>query len=352
MTKHRVTIREVAHKAQVSQQTVSNVINGTGRMSEQTKERVQSVITTLGYHSNRPAQMLRTGHSRMIGITVPRFDQPFCSLFCDCVAQYAHQEGYGLVVSVFGDNFEETIKETYQLNADGWIFFADATILRRIRHLKQDYPVVLAGDYLGDGELDAVMMPNVDASRYATNWLIEHSDGHVGMIGASFETYEQDAKDPDSIPQRLRHTRDRNTDMRLHGYLLALQDHAIQPDWTIIRPVRKLIEAEGERATEMLLQTGDIPSGIICANDALALGALSTLSKHHISVPEQIQVIGFDNTRESHYSSPPLSTVDPHVMQYAQLAVQQLIARIEGSSEKVHVLTTGYRLVERHTTIQ
>ena len=102
----------------------------------------------------------------------------------------------------------------------------------------------------------------------------------------------------------------------------------------------------------MLLQTGDIPTGIICANDALALGALSTLSKHHISVPEQIQVIGFDNTRESHYSSPPLSTVDPHVMQYAQLAVQQLIARIEGSSEKVHVLTTGYRLVERHTTIQ
>ena len=82
---------------------------------------MQSIISILGYRFNRPAQMLRTGHSRMIGIAVHRFDQPFYGLFCDCVAQCARQRGYGLVVSVCGDDFEETIKETYQLNADGWI---------------------------------------------------------------------------------------------------------------------------------------------------------------------------------------------------------------------------------------
>ena len=184
----------------------------------------------------------------MIGIAVHRFDQPFYGLFCDCVAQCARQRGYGLVVSVCGDDFEETIAETYQLNADGWIFFADAITLRCVCHLKQDYPVILAGGYLGDGELDAVMMPNVDASCYAANWLIEHSDGRIGMTGASFEIYEKDAIDLDPTPQWLRHIQDRDTDMRLHGYLLALQDHALQLDWTIIRPVRKLIEIEGEKA--------------------------------------------------------------------------------------------------------
>lgn len=351
VSRNRVTIREVADKAQVSQQTVSNVINGSGRMSEQTRLRVKAAIDSLGYHSNRSAQMLRTGHTKMLGITVPRFDQPFCSLFCDCVALCAHEHGYGLVVSVFGDDFNGTIKETYQLNADGWIFFADATILRGVKSLKQAYPVVLAGDYLGDGQLDTVMMPNVEASRYVTGWLMDHSDGRVGMIGASFDFYAQDSMDPQPIPARIAQTYDRNTDMRLHGYLQALKDHDNPVDWNLIRPVRKLTEAEGESAMEMLLREDNPPSAVFCANDALALGALSALSREHIRIPEQIQIIGFDNTRESRYSSPPLTTVDPFIMRYAQLAVEQLIARIEGYDGPAKVLDTDFQLVERNTTL-
>lgn len=141
------------------------------------------------------------------------------------------------------------IKETYQLNADVCIYFADATVLCKAGSLKQDRPVALAGNCLSDRSLDAIMMPNTEAARSAAGWLAKHSKARVAMIMASADHYVRDSAEPGPMPECIARSRDLNTDMLLHG---------LPTDWDI-----------------------------------------------SIAVPGRAQVVGFDNTRESRYSSPP-----------------------------------------------
>lgn len=117
------------------------------------------------------------------------------------------------------------------------------------------------------------MMPNTKTARYAAGWLARHSKARIAMIMTSADHYVRDSAEPGPMPECIARSRDLNTDMLLHG---------LPADWDI-----------------------------------------------SIAVPGRVQVVGFDNTRESRYSSPPLTTVDSFIAKYALMAVEPPIARIE-----------------------
>ncbi|WP_164514708.1 LacI family DNA-binding transcriptional regulator [Bifidobacterium goeldii] len=340
----------MAARAGVSAQTVSNVVRGTGNMREETRRRVEQTIQELDYRPNRSAQTLRSGVTKMLGVAIPYFDQPFCPMFVEYVARFSRERGYGLVISLYGRDIDSAVNEARRINADGWIILSDVSLEGNDEAFSQDFPIVLAGDCLGAGTVDAVMMPNVEASAYATQWLFDHGCERVGMIGASPRLFDESGQFIPGELDRVMHAVERNVDMRFRGYAQAVARNTMPLDASIALPAAAITRQEGERQAELLIERGGLPDGLFCANDAIALGVLSALNRHGIRVPDDVQVIGFDNTIDAHYMSPALTSIDPDSQEYARWAVEMLIARIEGNDEPPVVKTTAFSLVEREST--
>lgn len=385
MSTQRVTMKDVAVAAGVSVKTVSNVVNGkAGQASAETRERVNLALEKLGYSMNHSAQALKKGRTGVIGLAVPNFGQPFFSYFVDTLTQIACQRGYAIMVSTFGEMqgcIDEFASYARRLNADGWIMFADRPIAVDSPVFQQDYPVVLVGDYLSHGLCDVVTMPNVEAARYLTDWLFLHGAKHVGFIGApiggqfSIENFESDGNientsiatssgsailslenvDKAVYERRIMSAVEGNAPQRLQGYMQALYNRGCELDWRIIIPCHVLTVGEGASAVFELAQRGPMPDALLCVDDAVALGAISALTKLHIDVPHDVQVTGIDYLPDGEFSIPPLTTIDPRVDQYAEFAVDALLKRIEGIDDDNNVgpsvFTSGFRLIERGSTL-
>ena len=349
----RITIADVAREAGVSPMTVSNVLNDAGRMRPNTRNRVEKAIEKLGYHANRSAQMLRTGSTGMIGLAMPGFNQPFTGLFCDVVSRLAHKQGYGLVITTYedkGGSLEDIIDETYKLNADGWIFFANQPLKDHGAILNQHYPVVLVGDFSAYGQTDAVVMPNVEAAKYATNWLYEHGGETVAFVGAPPEIFDEAGGVSESVIDRIDSFAEGNTTLRLKGYIEAHRERGAEVDWQLVQPIAGITREEGEAAMARMLEGGSHPSAVFCVNDAVAIGALAAVERRSLRVPDDIQIVGFDNTRDALFTVPTLTTIDPDIERYAEYSVDRLLKRIEDKQLPSRVLTTNFSLVEREST--
>ena len=111
-------------------------------------------------------------------------------------------------------------------------------------------------------------------------------------------------------------------------------------------------ESGGRDAVAGLLDDPDAPrpDAVMCLNDALAIGVIHELQRRGVRVPQDMQVIGFDNVPDAEYCMPGLTTIDPHVDDYARHAVDMLIARIEGSADPFRTYVTSYDLVRRAST--
>lgn len=360
-----VTLADVARKAGVSAQSVSNAVNGTGRMSERTRERILAVAGEMGYHTNRPAQMLRAGATRTIGLAIPNFGQPFFAYYCDLLINAADKQGYGVVIATYvrhANGLADMIEETYRLNADGWIFFTDKPLndSKAATLLHQQYPVVLTGDYSAHGLADDIIMANVDAAHDVTDWLLSgnnpaHEVAFIGAPPAIHELAQQTDGDLDALEPATAQL-EGGAAQRLSGYLRSMRKHGMSVPASRLAPCRWLSSSEGFDATQRLLNEHrnagtPLPDSLFCANDAIAIGAMETVRQAGLHIPDDVEIIGFDNTSESQFVTPHLTTLDPSVQEYAQLAVDRVIARINGDdSPAATYTTTQYRIVERQTT--
>lgn len=369
MGARKVTMKDVALKAGVSMKTVSNVINGNdSQMSAATKVRVCRAIDKLGYSVNHSAQALKTGRTGILGLAVPGFDQPFFGYFADTLSAHARKRGYAIVISTFGE-FEGRLDgfapAARKLNADGWIMFADEPILKDSPVFAQDYPLVLTGDFSSHGLCDMVTMPNVDAARYVTGWMLDRGAKDVGFVGAPAEFFGEDfdedsaengtdsaaAADYLQYEEKAMSATEGNAALRLQGYIQAFHSRGLHVDWRHVLPTARLTGAEGSLAAARLVDRDNLPDALVCANDAVAIGVISALTKAHIDVPGNIQVTGIDNLPDGEFSIPPLTTIDSRVDQYVDMAVDALIRRIDGDDSAPSVFTSSFRLLERDSTL-
>ena len=147
---------------------------------------------------------------------------------------------------------------------------------------------MIVGDYDTQGLADWVTMPNVEAVCTAVGSLLDSGCRRIALIGGTAENACPDA-DREPLP---------------------------------------------ETTMAGLLDDPDVPrpDAVMCLNDALAIGVIHELQRRGVRVPQDMQVIGFDNVPDAEYCMPGLTTIDPHVDDYARHAVDMLIARIEGSA--------------------
>ena len=331
-----VTQGDVARRAGVSPRTVSNVVNEFPLVSHELRQRVLRAIQELGYHPNLVARNLRRGRSGMIGLAVPELSVPYFSELAGLVIAEARRHSYTVVVEqTDGDPGRE--QQLLHENArghlfDGLIFSPLGLGKAELRRYAGDTPTVLLGEHIADGPFDHVGIDNVAAARDATAHLIGLGRQRIAAIG-------HQSRSPGETGQ-----------LRSAGYRAALHAGGLRYRTSLVVPAASFHRGSGAGAMARLLDQPTVPDAVFCYNDLLAIGAMQTVLRRGLHIPDDIAIVGFDDIEEARYSFPALTTIAPDKGGLARCAVAQLFARLKDHTAPPASHQVGYQLMVRGST--
>jgi DNA-binding LacI/PurR family transcriptional regulator len=336
-------MRDVADRAGVSTKTVSNVVNGYQHVSIATRTRVQLALDELGYEMNVAARHLRSGRTGIIALALPELGQPYFAELAEEIVRYAEKRNLTVLIEQTGgidaDRERQVLTGTRRHLVDGLIFSPLALEPEELRNVHTDFPVVLLGERVFGGNLDHVSIDNVPAARAATEHLISLGHRRIAALGR--------------VPEQRLGT----ASLRLLGYAQALEAAGMEARDVVVTH-RWHRDAGAAAAEAVLARPGPLPDAIFCLNDTLALGALRTLLRAGVRVPDDVALMGFDDLEETRFSFPALSTVAPGLCEIAQVSIDLLEHRMavgpvvagatdhSGPQERF----AGFRLVIREST--
>ncbi len=333
-----VTIKDVAKAAGVDPSTVSRVIAGHPRISGKTKEKVLMVMAELEYHPNAIARSLANRSTRTIGVVMPSemeqvFVNPFFTEVMRGIGVSAFKRGYYVLLSTWGggeDEYKATQRLVDEKRVDGLILLTSRVGDKTIESLKKKrFPFVVVGKPAKMEDVSWVDNDNVEAGYAAADYLARQGHTKIGFIGGAFSYV--------FICERFK------------GYKKALDANGL-----VFRKehlgVDELLEDGGRRAMEKLLQASDRPTAVVTADDLMAFGAVRCIKEAGMRVPEDIAVIGFNDTPLARYMDPPISSVEIFVFDLGYHAGEVLIDQLEGSDgHKKHIMIPT-RLVLRQSS--
>lgn len=343
----RVTLRDVAQTASVSLKTASNVINGTGRMSADTRAKVQAVIDESGYQVNIAARNLNRDHTGVITLAVPTLTPPYLAELANRVIDAARQRGYSVYVTTYEEGSAEGLHELlHGFNttvSDGMILSLSEVAQFSPNDLRVPYPLVCVGARDTAGVADHVTPNDTAAGATAAGYLLDHGSTRLAVVGARSDY----SKGFDA----LRCAVEGNAELRLRGILeeCERQGMPLSPqligntgaDWTI---------GSGYHTTARLIESGMPFDGIVALNDQLAIGAISALTAAQIGIPDNVQVIGFDDIEEAEYLQQPLTTMASCLDWLAPVTVDRILGRIDGRIHAPELIETFSYVIPRATT--
>jgi LacI family transcriptional regulator len=327
---HRVTIRDVAARADVSVATVSKVINQRHGVSAATFARVTSVIEELGFEASLVAQSLRNHRTGVIGILVADLE-PFSTELLQGAADAVRGSGFELVVYSAGGRTQDSAgwERRYLSRLSGTL--VDGAVLVTPTVVDVDYgaPVVAVDPHTGSFERPTIDADNLRGARLATEHLLELGHRRIGMLTGR----------PDLQSAQLRE----------RGYREALAAARVSIDENLIRPgsYDAVVSAISAR---QLLTTENRPTAIFAANDISAIATMQVAADLGLRLPRELSVVGFDNVAESALCLPQLTTVAQPIREMGRLAVEMLTQLIQGLPvDRVH-LTLPTELLVRQST--
>ncbi|MGZ5403456.1 MAG: LacI family DNA-binding transcriptional regulator [Nocardioides sp.] len=337
----RVTLRDVADRAGVSIKTVSNVVNGYTHVSPEMREHVQAVLDDTGYRPNLVARNLRAGRTGVIALALPELDNPYFAELTRHVVEAAQEHDLTVLVDQTDGLRDREVAATAGIRhrlLDGLIMSpvslgADDLDARDPTAL----PLVLLGEKAGDWTADHVAIDNVAAARQATTHLLELGRTRVAALGHQPES---------SRASGVAH-------LRRQGWDDALRSAGIEPDPAWVAEVPSFGRGYGAAAMAALLDGPARVDAVFCFNDTLALGAIHTLARRGLRVPEDVAVIGIDDIEDGRYSVPTLSTIAPAKDEIGRAAVRMLVERLGpgGGEAPPRDLRASFELVARESTL-
>lgn len=313
----KVTQADVARRANVSQTTVSHVLNNSTVITvpAETRQRVIDAIDALGYVPDQFARSLRTRMTMTIAAVIPDIANPFYPALVRGIQDRVEQGGYDLITYNTDGALEKEHKAVRALHngrVDGAIVVLFHASVRDLRPLlERPMPMVrleARAKPAGALPLDNVFVDDTAAARHAVNHLIESGHSRIGMIAG--------------------HIGPRSG--RVRGYQLALADHAIALDPNLMRTGNQFVETSGYAGMRELLSLPQRPTAVFCANDLIAMGALLALHEAQVRVPQDMAVLGFDDIPAAKLMNPPLTTVAQFQESLGQRAAELLLERLSG----------------------
>ncbi len=327
------TIVEVAERAGVGVGTVSRVLNNTGSVKAETRDRVLRAIDELDYRPNQAARQLVTSRTGTLAVVLPYLTRPFYVTVLHGIEGAAAANDYHLQIF----NVETEAKRRYYLRdmpyrgrVDGLIIVSLPIFETAAAQLKAaKLPTVLVDAY--HPNIPSVTVDNVRGARLAMDHLLACGHERIGYISGPLDAELQ-------FPVNRQ---------RLHGYQAALHARRvpITPEY-IVSGDDSLVD--GMRMTYQLLDLEPRPTAIFAASDVHALGALQAATERGLRVPEDLGIVGYDDIDLAGYMS--LTTVRQPMVMMGRRGVDLLLAQLDGRQDVERRVELPLELVVRRST--
>lgn len=308
----RVTLSDVARQAGVSLKTASNVKNDWPYVSDETRQKVKQAMEELGYRPSHIARTLATGRSQTVGVIVPDISNPFFSaVFRGCEDALTAESYSAFLCNTDEDPQKEQYYVELLLNhgVDGLLLWGSSLDTPSLKDsVRSDLPVVSV-DGLAQEAGRNVTMINVD-NRGGAQAITEH------LIGAGYQRIAYIAGASRRLPAQE----------RMGGYRQALEASGLTLDPALIHEAQPTIGG-GYDATRALL-AAQPPDAIFCYNDLMAVGAISAAQESGVAVPDDLAIVGFDDTLPAMLVTPLLTTVRIPKHDLGTFAAQTLLKRL------------------------
>lgn len=289
-TKKRPTQADVARLAGVTQATVSFALNGSGAISipAETRQRIQEAVEQLGYRPNALARGLASGNSSLIAVTVPGVSD-FFSDVVHGIEDVARRHGYSVIISTTDDDPRQELANLEVFSSrqvDGTIICGSRLEADELNRVAKEHRLALL---TSKSPISAgiVKIPGEAGLHDITEHLIALGHTAIGHIG--WHPAGEVEREP--------------------GYVRALMEHGITPEprWIAVGTLASI--DEGARCLEQLLADAPELTAITCYSDALAVGAVLAAKRLNRRVPEDLAIVGFDDTSMASIISPALTTM-------------------------------------------
>jgi DNA-binding LacI/PurR family transcriptional regulator len=330
--KETTTIRDIAKIANVSYQTVSLVMNGKPGVSEATRKRILQLMDEMEYRPNRAAQILTTQRSNILELVI--VDVIYGGRLADSTKNMAHAargRGYSLLVAETDfKGLPETLETAAAQMVDGFVLYAPRLRIadETLQEICKGIPLVRR-DFVPGSHIPWVGFDQVSATRLATEHLIQLGHRQIAAIPPSHQLI--------------------NGQWRFSTWKNVLHEHGLEPgpafegDYSM---------SSGYLATQQILATGEPFTALLAGTDNMAIGAMRALREAGLRVPDDVSVIGFDNTEMAEYIDPPLTTVDFKFIKQDEMVVDYLIDIISNRELELHHRMLMSDLIIRGSTRQ
>ncbi|SHH68001.1 LacI family DNA-binding transcriptional regulator [Clostridium grantii] len=329
----KITISDVALKAGVSVATVSRVVNNQVGYSEKTKEKVLKVIEELNYTPNAIARGLASNSSSTIGVLVPYIPTNIVSTIIKGLETSASDKGYSIIISNTGIDGERTGKclgLMSEKRVDGIIIVSEPIHDEYYKILElMNIPAILVSTLSYKYEVPFVKVNDEKAAYDAVQYLISKNHRNIAMISGC---------EDDLIAGKP----------RLEGYINALTENNININKRLIKYGDFSYKSGKTCMEELISQERNNFTAVFAASDDMAIGALKAAYYNNIKVPEDVSIMGYDNTQISEMVTPALTVISQPFEEMGKVAASNLIKIIEKSNVVKNTILK-HEIIERES---
>ena len=328
-----MNIKDIAKIAGVSTATVSRAINNSDSVTRETKQRIQKIIEETGYIPNLVGRNLRQAKSNKLLAIIPDISNSFYTEIIRGINDVSDALGYDLLISTsyFSEKAERKALELLSTKqVDGVISFVSLLPPAEIEVLAQSFPYIQCCEYSESIPVTYVAIDNLKAAHEATSFFLQRGHRNIAMI--SGQLYPMACKN------------------RELGFRKALTDYGCPlPPQNIA--ISDFSFQGGYNACRQLFSGNSTPpTALFITSDTMAIGAIRFLQDSHIRIPEDAEIIGFDNNELAEFNNPALSTVAQPRYEMGRTAADLLMKKIERPDTLNAAVILPYRLIFRNST--
>lgn len=307
-----VSIKDVAEKAGVSVATVSRVLNKSGSVSSESRERVLTAVTQLEYSPSLLGRHLRRSKTNIVLVMLASLSNTFCAKVIRGIEKAARKSGYQVLIAATGYDREleqASLDLVRKKLADGVIVLNSTLSEEEIRGFSGQYPLIQCSEYTDALQTPYISIDNFAAGYDAAGYLLQNGRRRIAFLGV----------DEQNISARL----------RFEGYKKALADFGLPFAPELVFRSNYAYQ-NTLRATKTFLAKRCAFDALFAISDTMAAAAINTLKQAGRRVPEDTAVIGFDNTEIAYMTDPDITTVAQPQSELGQKAFALLESRING----------------------
>jgi len=312
---HRITMDDVARKAQVSIMTVSRVINNKDEVSPATRRRVLKIIDSLGYRPSGIARGLATKRTAALGVVVPDIANPFFAGIVRGAENHAYADGYSVFLCNTNEDPARELAVLHSLEEkriDGLILCASRLSEEKLAVVGEHFPeVVLMLRHLEHDSIHSVLVDDRLGGQILTRHLIRSGHRKIGFLAGPAKSYSGKC--------------------RVRGYKAAMKEAGfpVNPQWVVNGA--PYVQHGKESARKLLTSFPEL-TALLCFNDLVAVGAIQACAQLGRSIPQDMAITGFDDIPLASLVTPTLTTCRIPQDTLGESAMQMLLNSIKGSN--------------------